>query len=108
MWIGKIWEQMNLAFHYGADRIWIVNVGDLKPMELPIDFFLNMAGNPKKWPKEKISEFTRLWAERQFGPEFAPEISDILAKDTKYNGSRKPHVREPTRLTLVDYAAACK
>src|SRR5438132_5389105 len=38
--IAKIWEQMNLAYHYGADRIWIVNVGDLKPMELPIDFFL--------------------------------------------------------------------
>jgi len=36
--IAKVWEQMNLAYHYGADRIWIVNVGDLKPMELPIDF----------------------------------------------------------------------
>jgi len=65
--IAKVWEQMNLAYRYGADRIWIVNVGDLKPMEFPIDFFfLNMAWNPEEWPKEKISEFTRLWAERQF------------------------------------------
>jgi hypothetical protein len=104
--IAKVWEQMNLAYHYGADRIWIVNVGDLKPMELPIDFFLNMAWNPKKWPKEKISEFTRLWAERQFGSQYAPEIAEILAKYTKYNGRRKPELIEPGTYSLVDYGEA--
>src|SRR5258708_6950832 len=41
--ITKVWEQMNLAYEYGADRIWIVNVGDLKPMEFPIEFFLTLA-----------------------------------------------------------------
>ncbi len=41
--IPRVWEQMNLAYQYGADRIWIVNVGDLKPMELPISFFLDFA-----------------------------------------------------------------
>jgi hypothetical protein len=104
--IAKVWEQMNLAYHYGADRIWIVNVGDLKPMEFPIDFFLNLAWRPENWPKEKISEFTRLWAERQFGPEFAPEIADILAKYTKYNGRRKPELLEPNTYSLVDYGEA--
>src|SRR5437016_7921825 len=104
--IAKVWEQMNLAYRYGADRIWIVNVGDLKPMEFPIDFFLNMAWKPEKWPKEKISEFTRLWAERQFGPEHAPEIAEILAKYTKYNGRRKPELLEPGTFSLVDYSEA--
>ena len=104
--IAKVWEQMNLAYRYGADRIWIVNVGDLKPMELPIDFFLNVAWKPEKWPKERISEFTRLWAERQFGPEFAPEIADLLAKYTKYNGRRKPELLEPNTFNLVDYREA--
>ncbi len=104
--IAKIWEQMNLAYHYGADRIWIVNVGDLKPMELPIDFFLNMAWKPENWPKEKISEFTRLWAERQFGPQFAPEIAELLSKYTKYNGRRKPELLEPSTFSLVDYREA--
>src|SRR5271170_4050548 len=42
----KIWEQMNLAYRYGADRIWVVNVGDLKPMEFPTEFFLSLAWNP--------------------------------------------------------------
>ena len=104
--IAKVWEQMNLAYHYGADRIWIVNVGDLKPMEFPIDFFLNMAWNPEKWPKERISEFTRLWAERQFGPEYATEIAEILAKYTKYNGRRKPELLEPGTYSFVDYQEA--
>ena len=54
--ITKIWEQMNLAYRYDADRIWIVNVGDLKPMEFPIEFFLSLAWNPARWPKDKISE----------------------------------------------------
>ena len=40
--ITKIWEQMDLAHAYGANRIWIVNVGDLKPMEFPIEFFLRL------------------------------------------------------------------
>jgi len=104
--IVKVWEQMNLAYRYGADRIWIVNVGDLKPMELPIDFFLNMAWKPERWPKERISEFTRFWAERQFGPEFAAEIADMLSKYTKYNGRRKPELLEPDTYNLVDYREA--
>jgi len=104
--LARVWEQMNLAYHYGADRIWIVNVGDLKPMEYPIDFFLNLAWKPENWPKERVGEFTRLWAERQFGPRFAPEIADILSKYTKYNGRRKPELLEPSTYSLVDYQEA--
>jgi len=104
--IVKVWEQMNLAYRYGDNRIWIVNVGDLKPMELPIDFFLHMAWNPDAWPKERVSEFTRLWAERQFGPQFAPEIAEILSKYTKYNGRRKPELLEPGTFSQVNYREA--
>ena len=67
----KIWEQMNLAAEYDATRVWVVNVGDLKPMELPIEFFLRMAWDPKAMPKEKIAEWTRRWAAREFGPAHA-------------------------------------
>jgi hypothetical protein len=104
----KIWEQMNLAYHYNANRIWIVNVGHLKGYELPIEFFLGLAWNPEPWPKEKISEFTRLWAERQFGPEYATPIADILSKYTKYNGRRKPELLDPTIFSLVNYQEADK
>ena len=104
----KIWEQMNLAHHYDANQIWIVNVGHLKGYELPIEFFLSLAWNPEPWPKEKISEFTRLWAERQFGPEYAAPIADILTKYTKYNGRRKPELLAPNTFSLVDYQEADK
>ena len=47
--IPKIWEQMNLALEYDAKQIWIVNVGDLKPMEFPIEFFLDLGRDPQRW-----------------------------------------------------------
>jgi hypothetical protein len=104
--IPKIWEQMTLAWQYGADRIWIVNVGDLKPMEFPIDFFLNLAWNPARWPKERLGEFTRLWAEREFGPAHAAEIADLVSKTLKYNARRKPELLDPTTYSLTNYGEA--
>jgi hypothetical protein len=104
--IPKVWEQMNLAWKYGADRIWIVNVGDLKPMEFPIEFFLNLAWDPARWPKENLGEFTRLWAEREFGPAHAGQIADIVSKYLKYLGRRKPELLEPSTYSPVDYEEA--
>jgi hypothetical protein len=104
--IPKVWEQMNLALEYGADRIWIVNVGDLKPMEFPIEFFLNLARDPRRWPKEKLGEFTRQWAEREFGGAHAAEIAGIVSKTLKYNGRRKPELLEPGTYSLLDYQEA--
>jgi Glycosyl hydrolase family 115/Gylcosyl hydrolase family 115 C-terminal domain len=104
--ITKVWEQMNLAHSYGANRIWIVNVGDLKPMEFPMEFFLDYAWNPARWQKNSISEFTKMWAEREFGPQYAPEIADIISKYTKYNGWRKPELLEPETFSFVNYQEA--
>ena len=104
--IPKVWEQMNLALNYGADRIWIVNVGDLKPMEFPIEFFLSLAWNPSRWPKEKIREFTDMWCAREFGPEHGNEIASILSKYAKYNGRRKPELLEPGTYSLENYREA--
>jgi hypothetical protein len=102
----KVWEQMNMAYRYGADRIWIVNVGDLKPLEFPMEFFLRFAWDPDRWPKEKISKYTRLWAEREFGSAHAQEIADLMAKYTKYNGRRKPELLEPETFSLANYQEA--
>ena len=38
---------VHLAWRHQANRIWIVNVGDIKPMEFPIEFFLTMAWDPE-------------------------------------------------------------
>jgi hypothetical protein len=102
----KIWEQMNLAEEYGANRIWILNVGDLKPMELPIEFFLDLAREPARWRKDNITEFTELWATREFGPAHADEIAALVSNYTKYNGRRKPEQLSPDTFNLIDYDEA--
>jgi hypothetical protein len=104
--ITKVWEQMNLASAYGANRIWIVNVGDLKPLEFPIEFFLSMARDPRRWGKDNLKEFTELWAEREFGAEHAAEIAEIVSQYTRFNGRRKPEQLEPDTFSLVHYREA--
>lgn len=104
--IPKIWEQMQLAWQYQAKRLWIVNVGDLKPMEVPIEFFLSYAWNPAAWPAERLPEYLRLWATREFGAEYAAEIADIVARYSKYNGRRKPEMLEPDTYSLHNYREA--
>ncbi len=104
--VTKIWDQMNLAYRLGATRIWIVNVGDIKPMEFPTEFFLNFAWDPERWTAGNLTDYTRLWADREFGPEHADEIADIIARYTKYNGRRKPELLEPSTYSLVNYREA--
>jgi hypothetical protein len=102
----KISEQMNLAWHYGADRLWIVNVGDIKPEEVPLEFFLTLAWNPEACPKDGLSEYLRRWAEREFGAKWAADIAEIVAKYAKYNGRRKPELLEPGTFSLENYNEA--
>jgi hypothetical protein len=102
----KVWEQMNLAWRYGADRLWIVNVGDLKPMEVPTEFFLSYAWNPAAWPAERLPEYLRLWATREFGPEQAGEIADLVARYAQYNGRRRPEQLAPDTYSALNYREA--
>ena len=104
--IERVWEQMHLAYRYGADRIWIVNVGDLKPMEYPVDFFLDYAWHPDRWPAERLPDFTQQWAAQQFGETHAPEIADILTAYTRYNSRRKPELLAPDTYSLIHYREA--
>ena len=97
----RIWEQMHLAHAYGANQVWIVNVGDLKPMELPISFFLDYAWNPDALPAEGVGAYTQRWAAQQFGPKYAVEIADILAKYAKYNARRKPELLDANTYSLA-------
>ncbi len=104
--ITKVEEQMNLALAYGADRIWVVNVGDLKPMEFPIEFFLSFARTPQRWDKDHLDEFTQLWATREFGPEHAAEIAQDMEDYTRYNSRRKPEMIDPGTFSLANYDEA--
>jgi hypothetical protein len=104
--IAKIWDQMSLAKQYGADRIWIVNVGHFKGYELPTEYFLNLAWDTDKWTNSNINEYTRLWVTREFGSTYATEITDIISKYTKFNGRRKPESLSPGTYSLINYREA--
>ena len=104
--ITKIWEQMQMAWKYKADRIWILNVGDIKPMEFPIEFFMTYAWNPEKWPYENLKEYTRLWAEREFGEQYSAEIANLISGYTKYNNCVKPEYLSKDTFSLVNYNEA--
>ncbi|MCK5747818.1 MAG: glycosyl hydrolase 115 family protein, partial [Oricola sp.] len=106
--IERVWEQMNLAWEYGAKEIWLVNVGDLKPMEFPIDFFLDYAWNPEDLPLERMTDYPRDWAAEQFGEKHAAEIGRMLSAYTKYNARRKPELLDPETYSLVAYDEAAR
>ena len=91
------WEQLTLAYENGIDRLWILNVGDLKPMEYPISQFMDMAWNPHKYSVEHITDHTRDFCMQQFGgakqvdnenfgKSQAEEAARILNLVCKYNG----------------------
>ncbi len=101
--IPKIWDQMSLAKQYGADRIWIVNVGHFKGYEFPMEFFMHLAWNTSRYANTNLDEYTRLWAQREFGPEHADEIADIISAYTKFNGRRKLELLDAHTYSLVNY-----
>ncbi len=101
--IQKVWEQMNLAYKYNANQIWIVNVGDLKPMEFPIEFFLDYAWSPDAIPAEKLKQYTVDWCTKQFGPAYAMEMADLIDGYTKFNGRIKPELLNEQTYSLNNY-----
>ena len=100
--VPKLWEQLDLTYRWGADRVWILNTGDLKPMEIPIDFVLKFAYDPDAIPREKLPDYMLGWAKEQFGDEHAEEIADLVSKYAKYNGWRKPEILEANTFSVAN------
>ena len=84
--VQNLWEQMQLTYSYGVDRLWVLNVGDLKPMEYPITLFLDIAWNPERFNAENLKDHTVDFCRQQFGEEQAAEAARILNLYSKYNG----------------------
>lgn len=85
-----IWEEMSKAYDTGADRIWIANVGDIKPAEINTELFLQMAWNIDRWTIDTLPAFLSEWAAREFGAAHAREIAAIMGEYYRLNHARKP------------------
>ena len=93
--VPKLREQLNLAYQSGIDRIWIINVGDLKPKEMPIDFIMHYAWNPDAIQPGDEQAWLESFTRSIFGESYAQETADIIAKYSKYNLWRKAEVQVP-------------
>lgn len=98
--IQNMWEQLELTYDYGVDKLWILNVGDLKPMEYPIILFLDMAWNPKQFTADNLLGHTLRFFEQQLGPDQAKEATRIFNLLCKYNGRVTPEMLDRNTYNL--------
>ena len=72
--------EMSKAYQFGADRLWVFNVGDLKPAEAEINFAMDLAWDVTRWPPEKAHLYIEHWAAETFGPDYARQIANIKSQ----------------------------
>ena len=102
--IQNMWEQLQLAYNGGIQKLWILNVGDLKPMEYPIQLFMDMAWNPSKYKADNLLDHTRDFCVESFGEDQAEEAASILNLVSKYNGRITSEMLDASTYTTDEFA----
>ena len=112
-YLPKVWEQMTMAYEFGIRDIWIVNVGDLKPQELPLSYFMELAYDFDKWGTQTLNGtqlFTKQWVMHQFGHTYNHQdcetIVYLLNEYTRLNSIRKPEALYTDTYHPVNYGEA--
>ena len=103
----KAWEQLTTAYEYGIRKIWIANVGDLRPQELPLSYFMSLAYDYEKWSEPDLTDdFILQWIDEQFGgsldAEEKSEVFKLLFDYPKLNGDRRPEATHPDTFKFAD------
>ena len=88
----QMFEQLSLAYDFGIERMWILNVGDLKPMEYPITLFMDMAWSPKDYTVQTVTDHTRSFFGSVFSDAIADEVSDIYNRNCQYMARVTPEM----------------
>lgn len=88
----QMYEQLSLAYDFGIEKLWILNVGDLKPMEYPISLFMDMAWNPKAYQVQNVTDHTQAFFAEQLGEEWACEAADIYNQNCQYMSRVTPEM----------------
>ena len=102
----KTSEQMHLAYARKADRIWIVNVGDLKPLEIPISHFLDLAYDADTWDVDSTEDWIKAWIGREFGEDHVDHIASIMTRYGMYAARRKYELVEARIYSVINYNEA--
>lgn len=101
--IQRTWEQMTLCYDYGVRELWVVNVGDLKPMEYPIDFFLDLAWDPHRFTADNLWNHTVEFCKESFGDKYAEQIAEMINTYTRYNRRITPELLNDRTYSLTNY-----
>lgn len=99
----RMWDQLNLTYRYGIDKLWILNVGDIKPMEYPITFFMDMAWNPDAFNPENLIEHSERFCSSIFGEQEGPEAARLLRTYAKFNRRVTPELLDKDTYSLHEY-----
>jgi hypothetical protein len=85
-----IQEELTKAYDHNARKYWILNVGDLKPAEIDIDYFMQLATDEPKLAKVSQREWLTQWFGQQFPGADAAKIADVMTRYYALNFIRKP------------------
>ncbi len=101
-----IWQQMTTALQHGADRIWVLNVGDIKSNERGMEFWTKLAWNAHRWGPDAQHAFLLEWAARDFNAPLAADIADVMDEYYQLGFQRKPELMETGIFSTVNYGEA--
>jgi hypothetical protein len=89
-----MWEELHKAWENDARQLWIVNVGDIKPAEIGIDYFSRLTWNPEGFDLGGQKSFLNDFTANNFGEEFAPPLTDLLMEFYRLGTVRKPELMD--------------
>jgi len=93
-------EQLRLTYDYGVDKLWLLNVGHLKPNEYPTDMFFRMAWNPEKFGIKDVMTYSEQFCAQTFGADAATQASNILNTYCKYASLVTPEMLDDRTYSL--------
>ena len=104
--LALIWTEMNKALQYGADRMWILNVGDIKNNEIGANFWLSYAWQPDHFNGDAQQTFLHEWAATTFGDANADEVAAVMNDYFRLAMQRKPEHSRPGVFKADGYGEA--
>lgn len=104
--LAKVYKELSHAHLRGANQIWIMNVGDIKPMELPLNLAMDIAWNAASISFESLPSYLAQFAAREFGPGHAEDIAEVLMEHSNLVGMRRFEHITPNTYSTINYHEA--
>jgi hypothetical protein len=104
--LAKVWHQLDQAHRRGANQIWVFNVGDIKPLEIPLSFVMSLAWDMDAMELGNLPSFLLPFFARTFGEDLAKPCADMLLRYDRLVALRKHEHIEPSTFSLINYSEA--